>query len=385
MNDIPRTQRYLTMVTQNNNNKFYMMTPLSDGTWQATWGRIGASKSSCIFQAWQWDSKYAEKIHKGYTDISDVYFSKDEQQEKPEGASHQKTSVGKALMQMLSDLAHRFVRGNYDIDESHITQSMVQSGRRILDEMVNTSNIDEFNDLLSRLFRTIPRRMQDTRFAFARTSDDLERIRRREATMLDSISGMARTTETGDDDSALVIEEATEREISAIKAKMGSDCNMCRRIWRVTNPTTEAKFDIYKGKRDTKLLWHGSRSENFRSILLNGLLLNPQAPVTGKMFGYGLYFAPSFLKSLGYTSLRGSYWAGGSASTGFLALFEVATGKSYDVHSYSGKLGTFHQKDITDRGCDSLYAHRGDMLRNDEIVVYREDACTIRYLVEVSR
>ena len=372
------------MVTQNNNNKFYMMTPLSDGTWQASWGRIGASKSSCIFQAWQWDSKYAEKIHKGYTDISDVYFSKDEQ-EKSEGDSHQKTSVGKALMQMLSDLAHRFVRGNYDIDESHITQAMVSSGRRILDEMVETSDVAQFNELLSRLFRTIPRRMQDTRFAFARVPDDLEGIRRREATMLDSISGMARTTQRGDDDSDLIIEEATEREVLAIKAKMGSDCGMCRRVWRVTNPATEAKFDVYKGKKDTRLLWHGSRSENFRSILLNGLLLNPQAPVTGKMFGYGLYFAPSFRKSLGYTSLRGSYWAGGKASTGLLALFEVATGRTYDIHSYSGELGTFHQNDISNKGCDSLYAHKGAMLHNDEIVVYREDACTIRYLVEVSQ
>ena len=29
------------------------------------------------------------------------------------------------------------------------------------------------------------------------------------------------------------------------------------------------------------------------------------------MFGHGLYFAPRAKKSIGYTSLNGSYWSGG--------------------------------------------------------------------------
>lgn len=40
------------------------------------------------------------------------------------------------------------------------------------------------------------------------------------------------------------------------------------------------------------LLWHGSRSTNFAGILKQGLrIAPPEAPVTGYMFGKGVYFA----------------------------------------------------------------------------------------------
>lgn len=40
------------------------------------------------------------------------------------------------------------------------------------------------------------------------------------------------------------------------------------------------------------LLWHGSRTTNFAGILKQGLrIAPPQAPVTGYMFGKGVYFA----------------------------------------------------------------------------------------------
>lgn len=40
------------------------------------------------------------------------------------------------------------------------------------------------------------------------------------------------------------------------------------------------------------LLWHGSRTTNFAGILKQGLrIAPPEAPVTGYMFGKGVYFA----------------------------------------------------------------------------------------------
>ena len=62
------------------------------------------------------------------------------------------------------------------------------------------------------------------------------------------------------------------------------------------------KEDIHQVKQ----LWHGSRNENWFSILENGLQLNPNAIITGKMFGKGIYFAPSSNKSWNYTSYRGT-------------------------------------------------------------------------------
>jgi poly [ADP-ribose] polymerase len=74
----------------------------------------------------------------------------------------------------------------------------------------------------------------------------------------------------------------------------------------------------------TKLFFHGSRNENFWNILKNGLKLNPKAKITGKMLGSGLYFANKAAKSINYTSLRGSYWSGGTSDIGYMAVFAVA-------------------------------------------------------------
>jgi len=42
--------------------------------------------------------------------------------------------------------------------------------------------------------------------------------------------------------------------------------------------------------KDVRLFWHGSRNENWWSIINTGLVLRPtNAVITGKMFGYGIY------------------------------------------------------------------------------------------------
>ncbi|KAG8874614.1 hypothetical protein FRB97_005781 [Tulasnella sp. 331] len=71
------------------------------------------------------------------------------------------------------------------------------------------------------------------------------------------------------------------------------------------------------GKR--MLLWHGSRTTNFGGILSQGLrIAPPEAPVSGYMFGKGVYFADASSKSLGYTHHHLSH------NTGLLLLCEVA-------------------------------------------------------------
>ncbi|KAJ3105435.1 Poly [ADP-ribose] polymerase 2 [Physocladia obscura] len=70
-----------------------------------------------------------------------------------------------------------------------------------------------------------------------------------------------------------------------------------------------------------KLLWHGSRITNFVGILSQGLrIAPPEAPVTGYMFGKGVYFADMVSKSANYccTSRQNP--------TGLLLLCEVALG-----------------------------------------------------------
>ena len=58
-----------------------------------------------------------------------------------------------------------------------------------------------------------------------------------------------------------------------------------------TDAWLKAGFDKTKDG-DRLLLWHGSRTTNFAGILKQGLrIAPPEAPVTGYMFGKGVYFA----------------------------------------------------------------------------------------------
>lgn len=70
------------------------------------------------------------------------------------------------------------------------------------------------------------------------------------------------------------------------------------------------------------MLWHGSRVTNFVGILSEGLrIAPPEAPVTGYMFGKGIYFADVSSKSAGYCR------ATLENPEGLLVLCEVALGK----------------------------------------------------------
>lgn len=72
---------------------------------------------------------------------------------------------------------------------------------------------------------------------------------------------------------------------------------------------------------DTRLLWHGSRVTNFGGILGQGLrIAPPEAPVSGYMFGKGIYLADMSSKSAGYCA------SGISNGTGLLLLCEAKLG-----------------------------------------------------------
>ncbi|KAI0369996.1 PARP-domain-containing protein [Pilatotrama ljubarskyi] len=78
---------------------------------------------------------------------------------------------------------------------------------------------------------------------------------------------------------------------------------------------------------DRLLLWHGSRTTNFAGILKQGLrIAPPEAPVTGYMFGKGVYFADVMSKSANYCH---AYL---SDNTGLLLLCEVAAKPFYEQH-----------------------------------------------------
>jgi poly [ADP-ribose] polymerase len=281
---------------------------------------------------------------------------------------------------------------------------MVDAAQKIIDALANfSSTIEEFNNTLLKLFTVIPRKMGNVRDYLADKSEDFAQIISKEQDLLDvmrgqiyvkhddeSVTTVEKKQQTILEELGLVMEEVSADDVAMIRTLMNESAGKFRKAWRVTNLKTQERFDKFVADnniKDTRLLFHGSRSENFWSIIKTGLVLRPtNAVITGKMFGYGCYYAPKCAKSIGYTSLSGSYWAHGGNNTAYMALFDVAYGTPYDVYNFDSKYYNLDYNRLQQfkPGANCLHAHsdRG-MLRNDEIVVYKEEQMTIKYLIEI--
>jgi len=171
---------------------------------------------------------------------------------------------------------------------------------------------------------------------------------------------------------------------------MGGHAKQFKCAYQVINHSTQKDFEDFvqnNTNQKTELFWHGSRNENWLSILKEGLVLRPaNAVITGKMFGYGLYFADKFRKSLNYTSLSGSYWANGTANRGFLALYNVHVGKQFKIKKHENWCYQLSEDNLRkqQKDANSLFAQGGADLRNNEYIIYNHHQCTVRYLVEVN-
>ncbi|XP_076248590.1 poly-(ADP-ribose) polymerase [Calliopsis andreniformis] len=87
----------------------------------------------------------------------------------------------------------------------------------------------------------------------------------------------------------------------------------------------DSRYRPFRKLPNRKLLWHGSRTTNFAGILSQGLrIAPPEAPVTGYMFGKGIYFADMVSKSANYCCTNSE------DNTGLLLLCEVALGNMYE-------------------------------------------------------
>ncbi|CAK9310127.1 unnamed protein product [Citrullus colocynthis] len=173
-------------------------------------------------------------------------------------------------------------------------------------------------------------------------------------------------------------------------------------IFRVSRKGENERFRKFSNTKNRKLLWHGSRLTNWTGILSQGLrIAPPEAPVTGYMFGKGVYFADMFSKSANYC------YASKAATTGVLLLCEVALGDmvelldaNYDADKLpEGKLSTKgvgqtepnHSEAVTLD--DGVVVPLGKPKRNlrgkgallyNEYIVYNVDQIRMRYLLQVN-
>lgn len=397
---------YLIMTTAENNNKYYNMFPEGD-KFRVEYGRIDSTKTTRYYPISKFESQAKSKIKKGYVDVTDLkkVLVEEISSANPESPYKEiENAAVRAIVEKLQSLARETIQKNYTVKASAVTQDMVDAAQKIIDTLANScSTVEEFNDNLLKLFTVIPRKMGNVRDYLASQQEDFAKIISKEQDLLDVMRGqiyvkpenepveaVEKKQQTILEELGLEMEETTPDDVALIKTLMNESASKFRKAWRVKNLKTQERFDKFVAEndiKDTRLFFHGSRSENFWSILKTGLVLRPtNAVITGKMLGYGCYFAPKCAKSIGYTSLSGSYWASGSDRTAYMAIFDVAYGVPYDVYQFDSKYYSLDYDKLQQfkPGANCVHAHadRG-MLRNDEVVVYKEDQMTIKYLIEI--
>ncbi|KAJ3073118.1 hypothetical protein HDU98_002207 [Podochytrium sp. JEL0797] len=108
-------------------------------------------------------------------------------------------------------------------------------------------------------------------------------------------------------------------------------------VFRVDREGEADAFEDHHGEK--KMLFHGSRMSNMLGILKSGLQVAPvEAPVSGYMFGKGIYFADVFAKSWGY--IHDHVGSGDSSAYGCMFICEVAVGTSHESEDSISTLET---------------------------------------------
>lgn len=397
-------------------NKYYNMFEQPDGTFIAEWGRVDVTKSSKTYPMSKWDSTIKSKTSKskGYKDVTHLFEQAVEESDGETNMAEIANTVVKKLMDKLQAFANNSVQQNYTISSRAVTQAMVDEAQETVTKLKalvsEGAKTQPINDLLLELYHIIPRRMNDVQSHLLSdtkiTSSNLEHAEKLVADEQDTLDVMAgqviinnkedeakeETEEAKPVNDILSImgiemEEASDDDIELVKKQLGPNAHQFRKAYKVKHNVTQAKYDTALAKATNKKVehfWHGSRNQNWLNILSTGLLIRPSGAIhSGSMFGDGIYFADKAQKSIGYTSLRGSYWASGGDNTAYLALFSVHVGEQKHITNHNSSCYSLCKSKLVAEDCDSVFAHGGADLRNNEYIIYDSSQCTVSFLVEI--
>lgn len=397
-----------------NSNKVYIMEEQADGRIRCDYGRVGKELTTEYKSKSKWESVYKQKLSKAknYTDVTDLLVE-------PVNNTNGSKTVDitdkqvKALIDDLMAFANKSIQQNYKVTQEAVSEQQVNAAQEIINSINKVLNIGvdtrAINDLLMKLYVTIPRKMKDVRdhlFAPVTDSSSLKEAKELiedEQDTLDTMAGQVNllkqkavlANKTSDSNSTILeqmgvtIELETDTKVLELIYKLlGSSKDQVRRIFKVCNPKTKKTFDEFVAAAKVKkkrLYFHGSRNENWFNLIQTGILIRPAGAIhTGSMFGDGIYLADKAQKARGYSSLRGSRWTKGSSDKGYIALFDAHLGNQKEILHHDSSCYSINESKLKKDGYDSVFAQGGADLINNEYVLYNTKQCTISHLMELN-
>lgn len=413
-----------------NNNKFYELSKMPDGSTFARWGRVGGGKAQTRTYPGHgsFQTKRQEKLRKGYT-VFDGGHASQALASTPSGDMAKLVSAGlfrtAAARKTANDLIAHLIRSNrHAIGTATGGRITVSDSGAVSTALgaVSMAQIAQARTALATLRSGYDRRAVETyltlipqKIADVRATDWVTRSWcRQQDDLLDALESAvtmsAAADATGDDEDddvpaipfryTLVALDEGDVEFSRIAAKFDGSRNSMHaaarlrlhRVW-VLADTGAATWDERKAAlKHSRELWHGTTAGNVLSILRTGLHCPSFGAgsynTTGRMFGDGVYFSDQSTKSLNYAIGRAPGQRGGAdCGNSIMFLADVVMGRECRSDaSISGSELVRRSRsgaDTKGRSYDSLVVRGGHCgVMNDEMVVWRTEQIKLTHLCE---
>lgn len=430
---------------KNNANKYYIIQLLQSDTaanqfyvWNR-WGRVGYPGQNALrgpfsnleMATSEFNKKLIDKTRGGYVELEIVY----EEEEKKQPDVHQSVPTEPAtspldrrvqdLVRLIFDLNminKALAEIGYDAKKmplGKLSSATLKKGFEVLKKIeavlsqTETGNLD---DLSGQFYSLIPHD-----FGFQHMSNFSIKTKQRlkeKIEMIENLSEMKIATTLLADSSAGAnpVDEhyaklhcrikPIERDTSLFQLLETYVQNTHAKSHSNYSLTVLEAFEMEREGEDERfrkdianrmLLWHGSRLTNWVGILSQGLrIAPPEAPVTGYMFGKGVYFADMVSKSANYC------FTSRENNVGCMLLCEVACGEFNELLHADSNANNLPPGKLCTKGCgktapsemkdlDGVHVpcgpaaptqYMGSLLYN-EFIVYDVAQIKMRYLFKM--
>ena len=384
--------RKLIFVSENNNNKYYEMQWDGGSTFFVKYGRIDVTAQTGTYSYSMWNSKYREKIKKGYIDITDKVTIQVENNNEKEIYVDIKEKIVNDFIIKMKEYTDKLVSNTYSTKAESVSQKQVDEAQKLIDEIneMGTKSINIINQKLIELYTVIPRRMNKVK-DYLTPNIRLDIHMKQEQDNLDAIASqvsMIAPKKRKKNTKSINILEKIGITIKEVKSNKDiqyiidqCDNRIGRKIKAIFEINNKKENKIFKTwldnqkNKQTKILIHGTRNTSVIPILEMGLKIRPfgNFQFSGKVYGDGNYFSETVQKSLNYT---------GNNSDKVLLIYEVHIGNPFTYSGwYTGNSFKLNYKNLKDRGFDSTFVSAGNGLLNSEIIAYKEEQAKIKYIL----
>lgn len=320
-------------------------------------GSLFREKTGNDWEAWENKVDFQKQPNKFYPLEIDYGVDNSSQDVVPLGTRSKLDPRVISLMRMLFDIeTYKAAMMEFEINMSEmplgkLSRRNIDQAFQVLTEIQNifgSNNSEKRNSLLmdasNRFFTLVPHvhpRIISDEEALKSKIDMLEALRD-----IELASKLIGSTGGGTDEDPLDINykklccnivpvphdsddfELVKRYLERTHAPTHTEWNLeLEDVYTVAREGEEDAFLSQKEKHgNCMLLWHGSRTTNYVGILSQGLrIAPPEAPVTGYMFGKGVYFADLVSKSAQYC------FTTKKSPIGLMLLSEVALGQVHEL------------------------------------------------------